>query len=147
MKTSLLKLILILGLLFVILISLVILIDPEQFMRKHRNDQRKTDIENILSLVEFTDLDSISPGDIHVIGTCPDKGETGCTIQTTHQQCLDLSQIIDPVPKDPFSGTDYKTDYYIKKGKYGKITVGACDPEPDERFGNGTPELLEVSKK
>jgi len=137
-KLSLPKFILILGAIFIILILLFFLINPEKLMRKYRNNVRLTDMQQILNAINnyteteghlYSEIEKINIGSIHVIGLCTEKGETGCTAKTTHEECLNLTGLMEKVPKDPFSGTDLKTDYYLRKNEDGTITIGACDPE------------------
>ena len=132
------KLILILALIFILLTILFLLINPEQLMRNRRNNIRTEDIQKIHIAIDEYELENskiypeiakINIGSIHVIGLCTEKGETGCTAKTTHEKCIDLSGLMEKVPKDPFSGTDLKTDYYLRKNEDGTITIGACDSE------------------
>ena len=65
------------------------------------------------------------------IGSCPD---VNCQAVVNNTDCLDLSgdlvdRYISAIPKDPSSGSDDNTDYYIMKSSAGRIKVGACDPE------------------
>lgn len=128
---------------FFLAISAFLLINPEKLMRIQRNEQRVEDLKSIEASIneykaemgsDYIEIAEINIGSTHVIGTCTKKGETGCGDKITHEKCVDLSGLMSPVPKDPFSGTDLKTDYFLRKNEDGGLFLGACDPEPEEIF-------------
>ena len=74
------------------------------------------------------------------LGTLVDGCQSSCQEITLQKQCLDLSGYLvkmsmSSIPKDPISGSDAKTGYYVNLLADGTLVVGACQ-------SNG--ELIEV---
>jgi hypothetical protein len=152
-KITLPKFLLHLSVIFLIIVLIFVLIDPEKLMHIQRNKTRLADINQILTSIKdykekngqlYMEIQKINTGSIHVIGLCTEKGETGCGAKTTHEKCIDLTGLMSEVPKDPFSGSDLKTDYYLRKNEDETITVGVCDSEAEGRFGGGERPEIEI---
>jgi prepilin-type N-terminal cleavage/methylation domain-containing protein len=127
-----------------ILAGIVILaINPSKQLGDTKNAQRHSDTNNLLNAVYQYALDNngnlpsgidATVGTSQVLGTAASGCDSTCAGITTVASCLDLTSVLTPkylvgIPKDPASGSDTNTDYYINKDAGGRVTVGACDPE------------------
>lgn len=150
---TLIELLIVIAIIAILAAVVFVALNPLARFKAARDSTRWSDVENILSAIKLHQvdnggvyLDTINALDndkYYTIGTCTSGGDSGCTAQTTEETCVDLTGLVTAgylpsVPKDPVSGTDSKTDYYLKKSATGIITVGACDPE------GGSP--IEVSR-
>lgn len=140
---TLIELLIVIGIIAFLASAIFIAVDPAKRFAEARNARRWTDVSSILEAVlEYAvdnggtlpaGIDNV-PGTSQVLGTNASGCNTGCTAKTTVDACLDLSgslvdQYLAAIPKDPLTGTDGFTDYYLNKSAKGRIEVGACDPE------------------
>ncbi len=157
---TLIELIIVIAIIAVLAGAIFVALDPARRLHESRNARRSSDITNILDAVikyqvdnegtHYSTIAALTAGNYYTIGTCSSGGDSGCTAQTTQAACVDLSGIgsnyLGVVPKDPSTGTDAKTDYYLKKDSNGSITVGACDSEGEGAGGSGTAPTLELTR-
>lgn len=157
---TLIELIVVIAIIAILAGSIFVAIDPARRLQESRNARRASDVANILDSVikyqadndgtHYTTVAALTAGNYHVIGTCASGGNTTCTAQTTQAACVDLSAIgsnyMAMIPKDPKTGTDANTDYYMMKDANGAITVGACDSEGEGAGGSGTAPSIEVAR-
>ena len=119
-------------------------LDPLSRFQEARDSTRWSDVTSVLDATKVDQVDNggsylasitaLTAASNYTIGTCATGGDSGCTAKTTQAACADLSGLVTEgyiaaIPKDPSTGTDAKTDYYITKSSAGAITIGACDPE------------------
>ena len=121
----------------------VVAINPSKQLGDTKNAQRQSDTTTLLNAIYQYALDNNGnlPAGLdsvvassQVFGTATNGCDTTCTGITTVAACADLTSALVPkyivaIPKDPASGLDTNTDYYVNKDVAGRITVGACDPE------------------
>lgn len=157
---TLIELIVVIAIIAILAGSIFVAIDPARRLQESRNARRSSDVTNILDSVikyqadndgtHYSTVAGMTASNYYVIGTCASGADTTCTAQTTQAACVDLSSIgtnyLAVVPKDPKTGTDANTDYYIMKDANGSITVGACDPEGEGAGGSGTAPTIEVAR-
>lgn len=157
---TLIELIIVIAIIAVLAGAVFVALDPARRLHESRNARRSSDITNILDSVvkyqvdnegtHYSTVAALTAGNYHTIGTCGSGGNTGCTAQTTQAACVDLSAIgsnyLGAVPKDPSTGTDALTDYYLMKDANGSLTVGSCDPEGEGAGGTGTAPTLSLTR-
>lgn len=157
---TLIELIVVIAIIAILAGSIFVAIDPARRLQESRNARRASDVTNILDSVikyqadndgtHYSTVASAVAGNYYVLGTCASGGDTTCTAQTTQAACVDLTSIgsnyLAIVPKDPKTGTDANTDYYIMKDSNGAITIGSCDPEGEGAGGSGTAPTIEVAR-
>lgn len=157
---TLIELIIVIAIIAVLAGAVFVALDPARRLHESRNARRASDITNILDSVikyqvdnegtHYSTVAALTAGNYYTIGTCATGGDSGCTAQTTQAACVDLSSIgtnyLGAVPKDPSSGTDAETDYYLMKDSNSAITVGACDPEGEGAGGAGSAPTIELTR-
>lgn len=157
---TLIELILVIAIIAILAAMIFVALDPARRFNESRNSRRWSDVSTILEAVvkyqtdhegqHFTPVSTIGAGNFHIIGTCTGDGATGCTAETTQINCIDLTNIgsnyLADIPKDPLSGTDVKTDYYISVDSNGAVTVGSCDPEGTGAGGTGAVPTIRLSR-
>lgn len=157
---TLVELIIVIAIIAVLAGAIFVAIDPARRLHESRNARRASDVTTILDAIKtyqadnagdhYSTISALTNGQYHTIGTCAVGGNTGCTAQTTQAACVDLSAIgtgyLSAVPKDPQTGSDAKTDYYLMKDANGAIVVGACDPEGAGAGGSGAAPVISVSR-
>jgi len=141
---TLIELLIVIAIIAILAAIIFIALDPLSRFKKARDARRWADIVNIVHAVKLDQIDNggtyavniaaLTDDLYYTVGTCAAGGDTGCTAQVTQAACADLTSLVTDgyvgaVPKDPASGTDAKTDYWIQKKATGIITMGACDPE------------------
>ena len=157
---TLIELIIVIAIIAILAGAIFVAVDPARRLNQSRNATRANDVATILDAVKTYQVDNdgahystiaaLTAGNSYTIGTCTTGGNTGCTAQSTGAACVNLSGIgtgyLSQIPKDPKSGTDALTDYYLSIDANGAITVGACDPEGEDSGGDGTPPTISVSR-
>lgn len=157
---TLVELIVVIAIISVLAGAIFVAIDPARRFHEARNARRASDVENILDAIikyqadndgtHYSTVSSMTATAYYQIGTAGSGCDTGCTAQTTQSACVNLTDIgsnyLSVIPKDPSSGTNAETDYYIMKDNNGAITVGACDTEGEDAGGGGTPPVIKVSR-
>jgi len=142
---TLIELLIVIGIIAILAAIVYVAVDPGKRLRAADDANRSASVNAVLNaILKFTvdndgdlptNLDGATVDLYYVLGTAASGCDAGCTAQaTTQAACLDLtSDLVDSylaeIPKDPDTGTDANTDYYIMKSTNGRITVGACDPE------------------
>lgn len=148
---TLIELLIVIGIIAILAAAVFVALNPLKRFQDSRDARRRSDVANILSAIKVNQVDNggaylsgagsdiggITAGQNHIIGTTPGGigCDTGCTAVTTQADCINLYPLVDPggylgeVPKDPSSGTDAKTGYYISRSAANLITVGSCSPE------------------
>jgi prepilin-type N-terminal cleavage/methylation domain-containing protein len=134
--------------------AIFVAIDPVRRFAEARNAERWSNTTALLGAIMKYQIDNdgeaptvvsdLTPGFYYQLGTetaisCANT----CTQKTVQAECKDLtSALVDyyihEIPKDPKTGTDLITDYYIIKSTTGRITIGACEPEAE---GGVTPDI------
>lgn len=152
------ELIIVIAIIAILAAGIFVAIDPAKRLNAANNARRSTDVASILdALVKYqadntgsalATVGALTAGEFSVIGTAATGCSTTCTAKTTQAACVDLSALpknyLGAIPKDPKTGTDANTDYYISRGTLGTLTVGACDSEGEGAGGSGTPPVIEV---
>ncbi len=128
-----------------ILASVVfVALNPLQRFKDARDAHRWSDVAELLNAIKLnqidnggtylTAIDTAVTSSVYQIGVVGSSCNSGCNATSTAAACLDLSGLvtsghIGSIPKDPITGTDARTYYYLDKSSAGIITVGACNPE------------------
>ena len=140
---TLVELLIVISIIAVLAATIFVAIDPVKRFAEARNARRWSEAGSILNAVLTYAVDhdgslptGIPTGTAKMLGTAA-NGCDSCTATTTDSACLDLSgDLVDTylaeIPKDPKTGTDAKTGYYIIESPNGRIEVGACEPELGE---------------
>jgi type IV pilus assembly protein PilA len=143
---TLLEVLLVIALIAILAGIVIVAINPVKQLAEGRNTQRRSDVSAILNAVYQYTINNTGtiPGidaviaTAQVIGTAATGCDTAATITcngvTTVAACLDLTSFLTPdyivaIPKDPSTGVETKSFYYINKDVNNRITVGACSPE------------------
>jgi prepilin-type N-terminal cleavage/methylation domain-containing protein len=144
---TLLEILLVVGAIGILAGIVILAINPGKQLGDTRNAQRKADVSTLSNAVYQYAIDNngnfpasnliTASTTAQVIGSATTGCNTVCTATTTVASCLNLTTDLTPtyvvgIPKDPTSGTDPITDYYIRKLNTGRIVVGSCDPEQGE---------------
>lgn len=155
---TLIELIIVISIISILAAAVFVAVDPARRLHESRNAVRANDVVTILEAVKKYQTDNdgdhysviagMTADDYYVIGTNGTGCSGVCGAQITELSCKDLSNIgatyLAVVPIDPLTGTEEKTDYYIKRGSNNEITVGACDPEKEGLGGTGDEPEIEV---
>lgn len=56
----------------------------------------------------------------------------------------ELRPFLVPLPRDPLTGRDEDTRYFVNSDAHGVITVGACDEEAEDLEGSALPPRMQV---
>jgi type IV pilus assembly protein PilA len=143
---TLIELLIVIGIIAILAAIIYVAVDPARRFAEARNTERWTASYSLLNaiLTYASDNTGQLPGYLatagvginYVFGTggiggCPDDN---CGAVNNSSVCIDLtSDLVDEylssIPKDSLTGTDFNTDYYVRKTLSGRIVVGACDPE------------------
>ncbi|MBF8280258.1 MAG: hypothetical protein HW383_31 [Candidatus Magasanikbacteria bacterium] len=139
---------LIVGISIIAILALIIFvaIDPSRRIKAANNTTRASHVNAILNAYlnyvadnKGTHVTSTSSGVTYMIGTGGGSGT--CAASTTSAKVV-LTGVVDSylttLPYDPVSGNSEETRYYYYKSPYGRIRVGACDPETE---GTLTPSI------
>lgn len=142
---TLIELLIVIAIIAILAASLFVALNPAKRFLDARDAKRHQDTEAIVAGLKAYQVDNngsypaavsaLTNATSYTIGTNGATGcDAGCTAKTTNASCVDLASLVSggyigAVPKDPSSGTDAKTDYYIIKNSTGTVEVGACDPE------------------
>lgn len=155
---TLIELIIVIAIIAILAAAIFVALDPARRLHETRNARRWSDITNILDAVvkyqidnegtHYVNIAATSTGSYYMIGTCASGADDDCTAQTTESACVNLTDIgtgyLGTVPKDPSSGTEAITDYYLRKDSNGAITIGACEPEGEGAGGSGTAPTIKL---
>lgn len=142
---TLIELLIVIAVIAILAASLFVALNPAKRFLDARDAKRNQDAEAIVAGLKAYQVDnngsypaavtSLVAGTFYTVGTNGATGcDTGCTAKTTNASCVDLAGLVTggylgTVPKDPSTGTDLKTDYYLVKNSTGTVEVGSCDPE------------------
>lgn len=142
---TLIELLIVIAIIAILAAALFVALNPAKRFQDARDAKRHQDVESVVAGLKAYQVDnngsypaavsSLVAGTVYTIGTNGATGcDTGCTAKTTNASCVDMAGLVTggylgSVPKDPSSGTDAKTDYYVIKNSTGTVEVGACDPE------------------
>lgn len=141
---TLIELLIVIAIIAILAAVVFVTLDPLSRFQEARDSTRWSDVASILDAIKVDQVDNggsyvsavstLTAGSNYTIGTCTVGGDSGCSAVTTQAACADLTALstegyLGEVPKDPSSGTDALTDYYINKSATGQVTIGACDPE------------------
>ncbi len=155
---TLVELIIVIAIIAILAAGVFVATDPGKRFAQTRNSRRATDVANILdalvkyqadnSGVHYPTIAALTAGQYSVIGTDTSGCDTTCPGKTTQAACVNLSLLpqnyLGTIPKDPKSGTDANTEYYVSKGTLGTLIVGACEAEGEGPGGSGTAPTIEV---
>ncbi len=142
---TLIELLIVIAIIAILAASLFVALNPAKRFQDARDAKRHQDAEAIVGGLKAYQVDNngsfpavvtaLTAGTAYTIGTNGATGcDSGCTAKTTDAACVDLASLVTggylgTVPKDPSTGTDLKTDYYVIRNTTGTVEVGSCDPE------------------
>ena len=141
---TLIELLIVIAIIAILAVIVFVALDPQTRFRAARDAQRWSDVSAILDAAKIhqvdnggeylTNIANLNDGEYYTIGTCVTGGNQDCSAQTNQSGCANLAGLptagyLAKIPKDPSTGDDSKTDYYIMKSATGVLEVGACDPE------------------
>jgi type II secretory pathway pseudopilin PulG len=142
---TLIELLFIIAVIILLAISLFIILNPSKRFLDARNSKRSQDSELITDALKAYQGDHngdypasvkmLTTEKAYTIGTNGNSDcDAGCTTKITATSCIDLTTLVtdgylETIPKDPSTGTDLLTDYYLIKNSTGTVEVGSCDPE------------------
>lgn len=142
---TLIELLIVIAIIAILAASLFVALNPAKRFQDARDAKRNQDAESIVAGLKAYQVDNngaypavvtaLTAGTAYTIGTNGATGcDSGCTAKTTNAACVDMASLVTggylgSVPKDPSTGTDLKTDYYLIRNTTGTIEVGACDQE------------------
>jgi prepilin-type N-terminal cleavage/methylation domain-containing protein len=157
---TLVELIIVIAIIAILAGAIFVAIDPARRLHEARNARRLSDIVTILQAAKRYQADhggahyaSIANAEadvFHPIAAAALSCDSTCTAETISNDCVDLSDIgsdyLVTLPRDPQTGTDAFTGYFIRRDSLGSLTVGACEPEGEGPGGNGTPPSIRLSQ-
>jgi prepilin-type N-terminal cleavage/methylation domain-containing protein len=157
---TLIELIIVIAIIAILAAAIFVAVDPARRLNESRNATRFSDVTTILEAVKKYQVDNkgthlaavaaLTSGEYSQIGTAATGCDSGCSAQTTNAACVNLENIgpnyLARTPKDPNTGTDAETDYYLSIGGFGDITIGACDPEGEGAGGSGSAPSVELAR-
>lgn len=142
---TLIELLIVIAVIAILAASLFVALNPAKRFQDARNSKRTQDAEAIVAGLKAYQVDNngsypaavsaLTVDTAYTIGTNGAAGcNTGCSAKTTAAACVDLAGLvtggyIGSVPKDPSTGTDALTDYYLIRNTTGTVEVGSCDPD------------------
>jgi prepilin-type N-terminal cleavage/methylation domain-containing protein len=142
---TLIELLIVIAVIAILAASLFVALNPAKRFLDARDAKRNQDAEAIVGGLKAYQVDNngsypaavtaLVAGTAYTIGTNGAAGcDVGCTAKVTAAACVDATALvtggyIGSVPKDPSTGTDLLTDYYMIKNSTGTVEVGSCDPE------------------
>ncbi len=142
---TLIELLIVIAIIAILAASLFVALNPAKRFQDARDAKRNQDVESVVAGLKAYQVDNngsypatvsaLVAGTAYTIGTNGVAGcDAGCTAKVTNASCVDLALLVSggylgAVPKDPSTGTDLKTDYYVIRNSTGTIEAGACDPE------------------
>jgi len=141
---TLIELLIVIAIIAILATIVFVALDPLTRFQAARDAQRWSDVSAMLDAAKVHQVDnggnylntisSLTAGLYYTIGTCGTGGDVNCTAKTTQASCANLTSLVTlgylpAVPKDPSSGSDATTDYYISRASNGTLSVGSCDPE------------------
>lgn len=142
---TLIELLIVIAIIAILAASLFVALNPAKRFQDARDAKRNQDTEAVVAGLKAYQVDNngsypaavtaLTNATAYTIGTNGVAGcDAGCTAKVTDASCVDMASLVTggymgSVPKDPSTGTDLKTDYYIIKNATGTVEVGACDPE------------------
>jgi prepilin-type N-terminal cleavage/methylation domain-containing protein len=133
---TLIELLLVMAIIGILATTMVIVLKPSTMLARARDSQRDTDINSIVMLVRQYASDH--SGTLPDTDNDPDTSNfpTGLTCIGTDPSCFNLAQAGDDdesivpdysasIPKDPKTGTDGNTGYFIMKDANNHLTASA----------------------
>ena len=142
---TLIELLIVIAIIAILAAALFVALNPAKRFQDARDAKRSQDSESIAAGLKAYQVDNngsypaavsaLVAGTAYTVGTNGVAGcDTGCTAKVTAASCVDMAALVTggylgTVPKDPTSGTDLKTDYYVIRSTTGTVEVGSCDPE------------------
>lgn len=155
---TLVELIIVIAVIAILAAGIFVAIDPARRLNETRNARRSSDVANILDALkkyqadndgtQYATVAALTAGQFSVIGTDVAGCNLTCTAKVTQAACVNLAALptdyLGAIPKDPKSGTDANTDYYLSKSATGSLAVGSCDPEGEGSGGSGAAPAIEV---
>jgi type II secretory pathway pseudopilin PulG len=142
---TLIELLIMIAAIVILAVSLFVVLNPAKRFLDARDAKRNQDTDAIVEALKAYQIDnngsypvavtSLVAGTPYTIGTNGVAGcDVGCTAKATAKACVDATTLvtsgyIGSIPKDPSTGTDLLTDYYLIKNSTGTVEVGSCDPE------------------
>ncbi len=143
---TLIELLIVIGIIAILAAIIYVAVDPARRFAEARNTDRWTACYAILNavLTYASDHGGTFPSALegaaydvnYVLGTGGALGcsDANCGAVSNSNDCLDMNynlvdEYLSAMPKDPITGNNANTDYYIRKSSNGRILVGACDPE------------------
>lgn len=142
---TLIELLIVIAVIAILAASLFVALNPAKRFKDARDAKRNQDTESIVAGLKAYQVDNngnypaavsaLTVDTPYTIGTNGATGcNTGCTAKVTNAACVDLAGIVSggylgSVPKDPSTGTDALTDYYLIRNTNGSVEAGACDPD------------------
>lgn len=144
---TLLEILLVVGAIGILAGIVILAINPGKQLGDTRNAQRQADVSTISNAIYQYSIDNngnfpssnliSATTTAQIVGTSLTGCNAVCGATTTLAACLDLTTDLTPtyvvgIPKDPTSGTDAITDYYVRKLPTGRLVVGSCDAEQSQ---------------
>lgn len=142
---TLIELLIVIAIIAILAASLFVALNPAKRFQDARNAKRNQDVESIVAGLKAYQVDNngsypavvtaLTAATAYTVGTNGATGcDAGCTAKVTNASCVDMVALVTggylgSVPKDPSTGTDLLTDYYVIRSATGTIEVGACDAE------------------
>lgn len=142
---TLIELLIVIAIIAILAASLFVALNPAKRFQDARDAKRNNDSEAVVAALKAYQIDNngsypaavtaLVAATAYTIGTNGVAGcNAGCTAKVTDAGCVDMASLVTggymgSVPKDPSTGTDLKTDYYVIRNANGTMEVGACDPE------------------
>lgn len=140
---TLIELIIVIAIIAILASAIFVAVDPARRLHESRNAKRWSDVTTLVEGVvkyqtdnegdHYTELQGLTGTQYYMIGTCVSGASGECTDQAVTSVCVDLTDIganyLGAIPKDPRTGTDAMTDYYINISPEDTVTIGACEAE------------------
>lgn len=142
---TLIELLIVIAIIAILAASLFVALNPAKRFQDARDAKRNQDAESVVAGLKAYQVDNngsypaavsaLTAGTAYTVGTNGATGcDAGCTAKVTNASCVDMAALVTggylgSVPKDPSTGTDLKTDYYVIRNTNGTVEVGSCDPE------------------
>ena len=158
---TLIELLIVIAVIAILAAAIFVAIDPARRLHEARNARRYSDTASILAAIKtyqvdnggthYTTVAAATAGLYFQIGTSVGECDVSCNGSITLQgQCVDITTIgsghLAKVPKDPYSGVDSGTFYYLFRNSTNDITIGACGEEAEGAGGAGTTPTIEVAR-
>lgn len=157
---TLVELIIVIAIIAILAAGIFVAVDPARRLHETRNARRRSDVTNILDALvkyqadnggtHYSTVAALTNDLYYVVGSSTSGCNSTCGAQTTEAACVNLNALpasyLAIMPIDPSSGSLANTDYYLRKGSAGNLTIGSCDPEGEGVGGAGTPPAVSVAR-